>query len=99
MDPIICIRRTAIAQDRIDALAAQLAGQAGVELPKPAFDRDPAVLLMNRMEAIVQFLEAIAVQRQADDTLRAISLIDGIGEATMSKIRNGLVDQGVLQGG
>lgn len=110
MDPIICSRRTSIAQDNIDAAAKLLAEKIGVSAPVAAFDREPSVMLMNRMEAIAEFLnglvaadvapvvESVSLADMTSTLLSQIAEIDGIGEATMTKIRNGLAAQGVVIG-
>lgn len=99
MDPIICSRRTSIAQDNIDASARLLAEKIGVNAPVAEFDREPSVMLMNRMEAIAEFLNGLIaadIGPSVDEAvlLNWIAEIDGIGEATMTRIRNGLAAQG-----
>lgn len=103
MDPIICKRRTSIAQDNIDAAAKLLAEKIGVPAPVAAFDRDPDVMFMNRMETVAGFLNLLVAANigPAVDVpvlLNQIAGIDGIGEATMTKIRDGLTALGVIGG-
>ncbi len=103
MDPIICKRRTSIAQDNIDAAAKLLAEKIGVPAPFAAFDRDPDVMFMNRMETVAGFLNLLVAANigPAVDVpvlLNQIAGIDGIGEATMTKIRDGLTALGVIGG-
>lgn len=102
MDPIICSRRTSIAQDNIDAAAQLLAEKIGVSAPVAAFDREPSVMLMNRMEAIAEFLNLLVAANigpavDLDVLLTQIADIQGIGEATMTKIRSGLVELQLLR--
>lgn len=102
MDPIICKRRTSIAQDNIDAAAKLLAEKIGVPAPVAAFDRDPDVMFMNRMETVAEFLNLLVAANigpavDLDVLLTQIADIQGIGEATMTKIRSGLVELQLLR--